>query len=185
MTTTVAISTKRILPVADVPVARRGRRAARPAVAERTPAPSRDAALSIRPATPADRPWIESWASQLQLPVPTARRVRTFLLIQDGQRIGHLSAREDLMLVQRHREPVMWIISAFLVPSARGKGLMLKFGEMLSREVYGEGKVAARVAADNTRVRKMMSVGGWTVIRLTRRYVNYVLDLRAPFRGSQ
>lgn len=177
-----ATSTKTILPSPLTTAAPRSRPSAAPrARAGFAPAPS----LAVRAATPADRPWIEAWAAQLQLPVPTARRVQTFLLLEDGQRIGHLAAREDVLPNGRAGEPVLWIISAFLVPAARGRGLMLRFGEMLSRDIYRKGRVGARIAADNARVHKLMAVGGWTVRRSTRRYVDYMLDLNAPFRAAK
>lgn len=144
----------------------------------------RAAALAVRPATAADLPWVTAWTSRLGLPMPTSRRVRTYILLEDGQRVGHLAGREDQLTIEARRQSLMWLISGFIVPASRGRGLMMRFCEILSREVYDKGKVGARVAADNARMHKLMAVGGWTVRRRTRRYTDYLLDLGKPFRAK-
>jgi hypothetical protein len=176
---------KRIIVETDPrrPAARRGG----PLVQQRRqprPPPNATSRLSVRPAVPADLPWITAWSDQLQLPVPTARRIITYILLDGDQRIGHIAGREDQLVVDRQRVSVMWVISAFLIPSARGRGLFMRFAEMLSREVYPKGKVGARVAADNARMHKLMAIGGWKVRRTTRNFVDYLLDLEKPFRAS-
>lgn len=140
--------------------------------------------LSARAAEAADLPWLQTWAAHLGLPAPRTRRVRSFVLLKDGQRVGYLAAREDVLDAGRGREPVMWIVSAFLIPSLRGQGLILKFGELLSRQYYRGGKVACRVAADNTRMLRLVARGGWKRLHSTRRYTDFVLELDGPFRAG-
>jgi hypothetical protein len=107
------------------------------------------------------------------------------VLLKDGERVGYLAARDQLVDTTRGREPMRWIVSAFLVPAVRGQGLLMRFGELLSRLVYSQGKVGARVATHNVRMLKLMRVGGWTRLRTTRQYVDFVLELRAPFRSGR
>lgn len=143
------------------------------------------AGLSTRPATADDLPWLQTWAAQLGLPAPRSRRVRSFILLKDSQRVGYMAAREDIAETGDGREPVMWIVSAFLIPALRGQGLILKYGEMLSRQYYRKGKVGCRVAADNAAMMKLMSRGGWRKTHSTRRFTDFMLELEAPFRASR
>ncbi len=171
--------------LASSPAGRRLGAVDRPrAVPVRRP-PTAAAALSVRPASAGDIPWISAWASELQLPVPTARRVMAYILLEGELRVGHIAGRVDPLVIDRQRVPVMWVISAFLIPSARGRGLFMRFVEILSRDLYPRGKVGARVAASNARMHKLMSVGGWTVRRSTRNYVDYLIDLEKPFKASR
>ena len=156
----------------------------RPTRTLRPTATARDEKLSMRLATPSDLAWILSWAAQLGLPAPRTRRVRSIVLLQDGQRVGHMGVREGVIETTRGREPVMWIISAFLVPSARHQGLMVKFGELLSRDFFPSGKIGAHIASDNTRVLKLMHEGGWQKIRTAGKYIEYMLEIKSPFRAS-
>ena len=141
--------------------------------------------LSSRVAEAADLPWLQTWAAHLGLPAPRSRRVRSFILLKDGQRVGYMAARDDLIDTGSGPEPVLWIASAFLIPSLRGRGLILKFGEVLSRQHYQSGKVACRVAADNTRMMRLVSRGGWKKLHSTRRYTDFMLELDAPFRAPR
>jgi len=141
--------------------------------------------LSTRPATAADLPWLQSWAANLGLPAPRSRRIRSFILLKDAERVGYLATRDDMIDTGRGREPILWIVSAFLIPSLRGQGLILKYGEMLSKQFYQQGKVACRVAADNTRMLRLVSRGGWKKLHSTRRYTDFVLELDGPFRASR
>jgi hypothetical protein len=142
--------------------------------------------LSTRVATADDLPWLQTWAAQLGLPAPRSRRVRSFILLKDGQRVGYMAAREDMAEDGGGgREPVMWIVSAFLIPSLRGQGMILKYGEMLSRQYYQKGKVGCRVAADNAPMMRLMSRGGWRKAHSTRRFTDFVLELDAPFRATR
>ncbi len=148
--------------------------------APRAPAPS----LAVRPVAAADLPWVQAWAVQLGLPAPRSRRVRSFLLLKDHERVGYLSVRENMIDAGRGRESIMWIVAAFLTPANRGKGLILKYGEILSRDYYRAGMVGARIAADNAKMHKIMSVGRWKKLRTTRRFVDYVLALNQPYRAG-
>jgi hypothetical protein len=139
--------------------------------------------LSVRPVAAADLPWVQAWSTQLGLPAPRSRRVRSFMLLKDQERIGYLSARDSLLDVGNGREPMMWIVAAFLTPAHRGQGLILKFGEILSRDYYRCGRVGARIAADNARMHKIMETGRWRKLRTTRRFTDYALDLNAPYRA--
>jgi hypothetical protein len=143
------------------------------------------AGLSTRPATADDLPWLQSWAAQLGLPAPRSRRVRSFILLKDNQRVGYLAAREEMAEGGGGREPVMWIASAFLIPALRGQGLILKFGEILSRQYYQKGKLGCRVAADNATMMNLMARGGWRKTHSTRRFTDFTLELDAPFRASR
>lgn len=143
------------------------------------------AGLSARPATAADLPWLQTWAAHLGLPAPRARQVRSFILLKDSQRVGYLAGREDMLDAGRGREPVMWIVSAFLIPTLRGQGLLMKFGEILSRTHYPKGKIACRVAADNSRMLRLVSRGGWQKLRTTRRFSDFLLELEGPFRAPR
>lgn len=140
--------------------------------------------LSTRRANASDIPWIESWSASLGLPAPTAGLMQ-FMLLRDGQRVGYLAARDQLLDVGRGPENVRWIVSAFLLPGVRGQGLLMRFGEQLSRQVYRAGKVGARIAAHNTRMLKLMKIGGWTKIGGSRRYSDFVLELQAPFHAGR
>lgn len=180
------------LPNKQIIVEDEGRRApARSRAA--TPAPEAAAAepsdegqgLSSRVAVASDLPWLQTWAAHLGLPAPRSRRVRSFILLKDGQRVGYMAARDDLLDTGQGPEPVLWIASAFLIPSLRGRGLILKFGEVLSRQHYQSGKVACRVAADNTRMMRLVSRGGWKKLHSTRRYTDFMLELDGPFRAPR
>ncbi len=166
---------------------RRGRTTAPLAAVARTAAPPATPAvapiLSVRPVAAADLPWVQAWSTQLGLPAPRSRRVRSFMLLKDRERIGYLSARESLLDAGNGREPVMWIVAAFLTPAHRGQGLILKFGEILSRDYYRSGMVGARIAADNARMHKIMESGRWRKLRATRRFTDYGLELSAPYRA--
>jgi hypothetical protein len=178
---TVSISRTRIAPRDEGKTPARARRGAAAATRARGGA----GVLEARRAEPADIPWIESWAASLGLPGPTSRGVMAFVLLKDAQRIGYLAARDQLVDTARGREPMRWIVSAFLVPAARGQGLLMRFGELLSRQVYPQGKIGARIATHNARMLKLMRMGGWTRLRTTRQYVDFTLDLRAPFRSGR
>ena len=141
--------------------------------------------LSTRVATADDLPWLQTWAAQLGLPAPRSRRVRSYILLKDGQRVGYMAAREDMAEGGDGREPVMWIVSAFLTPALRGQGLILKYGEMLSRQYYQKGKVGCRVAADNAPMMQLVARGGWRKTHSTRRFTDFVLELDAPFRATR
>jgi hypothetical protein len=146
--------------------------------------PAEGSGLSARPAGAADLPWLQTWAAHLGLPTPRSRRVRSFILLKDAQRVGYLAIREEMIDTERGREPIMWIVSAFLIPSLRGQGLILKFGEILSEQVYPKGKVGFRVAADNLRMMKLVARPGWKKLHSTRRFTDFMLQLDAPFRAS-
>ncbi len=143
-----------------------------------------EAELSTRPATPADIPWVQAWASQLGLPASESRRVRSFILLRGQQRVGFFAVRDEMTNSGAGREPILWIMSAFLIPSKRGQGLLPKFGEILSRQHYSQGKVGCRVATDNTRMLRLLSRGGWKKMHATSRYIAYQLDLTGPFKAS-
>lgn len=146
--------------------------------------PADGSGLSARPAEAADLPWLQTWTAHLGLPAPRTRRVRSFILLKDAQRVGYLAMREELIDTERGREPIMWIVSAFLVPSLRGQGLILKFGEILSEQVYPRGKVGFRVAADNLRMLRLVARPGWKKLHSTRRFTDFMLQLDAPFRAA-
>jgi hypothetical protein len=181
----VAIPNKRIITDSgqrQVSPAPRPRAATLQASTGQTPAGG--SGLSARPAEAADLPWLQTWAAHLGLPAPRSRRVRSFILLKDAQRVGYLAIREEMIDTGRGREPIMWIVSAFLIPSLRGQGLILKFGEILSEQVYPKGKVGFRVAADNLRMLKLVARPGWRKLHSTRRYTDFMLQLDAPFRAS-
>jgi hypothetical protein len=96
-----------------------------------------------------------------------------------------MAVRDDTVETGRGREPILWIVSAFLIPSLRGQGLILKFGEILSRQYYQKGKVGCRVAADNTRMMRLVARGGWTKLQTTRRFTDFMLELDSPFRATR
>lgn len=144
-----------------------------------------NAGLSARPAAAGDLPWLQSWAAHLGLPAPRSRRVQSFILLMDSQRVGYLAIREDTIDLGRGREPILWIVSAFLIPSLRGQGLILKFGELLSAQYYRKGKVGCRVAADNMPMMKLMARGGWKKVHATQRFTDFVMELEGPFRASR
>jgi hypothetical protein len=160
-------------------------RAAATLKAPTEPTPPGSSGLSVRTAEAADLPWLQTWAAQLGLPAPRSRRVRSFILLKDSQRVGYLAMREQMIDAERGREPIMWIVSAFLIPSLRGQGLMPKFGEILSRQFYPRGKVGFRVAADNTRMLRLVGRPGWKKLHSTRRFADFMLELDAPFRASR
>ena len=140
-------------------------------------------ALGYRPMQPEDVPWIQSWSAQLRLPTPGSARLRAYILTEHGRDVGYLAARATAFNTGQGREPVMWIVSAYLIPSHRGKGLLPRFCEIMSRTLYRSGKAAARIAADNSRMHRFMTKGGWRKVRSTRRYTDYVLELANPFRA--
>ena len=140
--------------------------------------------LATRRAGPHDLPWIETWSAGLGLPAPSAG-THGYVLLENGQRVGYLAAKDHMVDAGRGPERVRWIMSAFLVPAARGRGLLMRFGAMLSQEIYPRGRVGARIAATNTRMLKLMRVGGWTKVGGTRHYSDYVLALDGPFRGGR
>ena len=144
-----------------------------------------EAELSTRPASAADLPWLQSWATYYGLPAPVSRRTRAFILVKNAQRIGYFAMRDSMMHTGRGLEPILWIVSAFLIPAMRGQGFILKFGEMLSRQYYQKGKIGCRVAAGNTRMLKLMARGGWQKLNATRRYTEFMLELDGPFRPSR
>lgn len=148
-------------------------------------APTRGTGLSARVAEAPDLPWLQTWAAHLGLPAPRSRRVRSFILLKDAQRVGYLAAREELVDAERGREPIMWVVSAFLIPSLRGQGLILRFGEILSAQFYPKGKVGFRVATDNVRMAKLAARRGWQKRRSTQRYTDFVVEFDAPFRASR
>jgi hypothetical protein len=147
--------------------------------------PADGSALSARMAEAADLPWLQTWAAHLGLPAPRSRRVRSFILLKDAQRVGYLAMREQMIDAERGREPIMWIVSAFLIPSLRGQGLMPKFGEILSERFYPKGKVGFRVAAGNTRMLRLVGRPGWKKVHSTRRFTDFMFELDAPFRASR
>jgi len=183
-----AIPNKRIItPPSEEQGARPARRAAAQAASLGGGGAGGDeaAGLSTRAATADDLPWLQTWAAQLGLPAPRSRRVRSFILLKGSQRVGYMAAREDLAEVDGGREPVMWIVSAFLIPALRGQGLILKFGEILSRQFYQNGKVGCRVAADNAPMMRLMAKGGWKKTHSTRRFTDFTLELDGPFRATR
>lgn len=171
MVKTVSISRVRLLsepkPVAQVP-----RRKA-----------AGSGALGYRLMQADDVPWIQSWSAQLRLPTSGNARLRGYILTEHGRNIGYLAARATAFNTGQGREPVMWIVSAFLIPSHRGKGLLPRFCELMSHTLYRSGKAAARIAADNNRMHRFMVKGGWHKVRTTRRYTDYVLELAQPFKA--
>jgi hypothetical protein len=140
-----------------------------------------DEGLGFRPLGPEDLPWVQTWTAQLRLPNPGSARIRGFVLTKQGRRVGYLAARSTAFNTGQGREPVMWIVCAFLIPSCRGRGLLPRFCEMLSRAHFPAGKAAARIAADNAVMHRFMARGGWRQVRKTRRYTDYVLELLRPF----
>lgn len=153
----------------------------RPARAAR--APTAPQSLGFHPLTAEDLPWVQTWTSQLRLPAPGSARVRSFILTRQGKRVGYLAARATAFNTGQGREPVMWVVCAFLIPAVRGQGLLPRFAEMLSRAHYPGGKAAARIAADNARMHRFMAHGGWRTVRKTGRYTDYVLDLAQPYQA--
>jgi hypothetical protein len=139
--------------------------------------------LGFRPVAPQDLPWVQSWTSQLRLPAPVTQRVRSFVLIEADRRVGYLAARLTAFNTGAGREPVMWIVSAFLIPSHRRRGLLPRFCELLSRAHYPGGKTAARIAAGNAAMHRFMARGGWRQIRRTARYSDYLLEFSGPYRA--
>ena len=137
--------------------------------------------LSVRLANANDFPWVQSWTSKLQLPTPRTTRVRSFILQENDKRVGYMAGRHSMLNLGNGVEPAMWIVGAFLIPSKRGKGLLPRFGAILSEQVFPEGKVLARVAAANSRMHEFMTAGRWHRIRSTRRYTDYSLELDVPF----
>lgn len=142
------------------------------------------ATLSIRSVEAADLPWVQAWTTQLNLPAPRSPRVRSFILTEEQNRIGYLAGRASFLDCGQGREPVMWIVCAFLIPAKRRKGLLPKFGEILSRQYFQEGKVAARIAPNNVNMHRFMATGQWRKLRTTRRFVEYMLELHAPYRAA-
>lgn len=177
-----AIPNKRIITGAATTSQPRVARTARGAAAE---VQETAGELSAREATAGDLPWLQSWAAQLRLPAPRSRRVRSFILLKNAQRVGYIAITDEMIDTGRGREPILWIVSAFLIPALRGQGLILKFGEILSRQYYRKGKVGCRVAAENTAMMRLMARGGWTKLHSTRRYTDFMLELDAPFRATR
>ena len=179
-----AIPDKRILREPDqgrVPAAPRPRTAG---ALRASTAPTTGSGLSARVAEAADLPWLQTWAAHLGLPAPRSRRVRSFILLQDWQRVGYLALQREMMDAEGAREPVLWVLSAFLVPALRGQGLILKFGEILCAQFRPEGKVGFRVAADNVRMQQLATRRGWQRRRSTQRYTDFVVELDTLFRAS-
>lgn len=174
MTRTVSVSKTRLL--SDPRPVRRAPQAA---------FPRGGAALSVRPLAADDLPWVQAWTAQLGLPAPRTCRVRAFILLEGDRRVGYLAARSTAFNTGQGREPVMWIVGTFLIPSRRGRGLLPRFCEILSRGHYPGGKAAARVAADNATMHRFMATGGWRKVRTTTRYTDYVLELDGPFRAGR
>jgi hypothetical protein len=173
-TSAVALPETRI--IHDAPA----RPAARPVVAAEPPA-----RFGVRARQPADLPWIESWSASLGLPALPAGRVRSRVLLIDGQRVGFIAGRDDWLDVGRGRENVLWIAAAFLVPSARGQGNLMRFAQLLTTELYPQGvTLATRVAAHNQRMQQFMRVGGWRKLSSTRQHSDFVLELRGPYRAK-
>lgn len=141
--------------------------------------------LSHRALGTEDLPWVQSWTAQLNLPTPRTTRVRSFILLEDDRRVGYLAARPTAFNTGQGREPVMWIVGAYLVPSRRGRRLLPRFCELLSRAHYPSGKAAARVAAENATMHRFMATGGWRKVRTTTRYTDYVLELTQPYRAMR
>lgn len=150
-----------------------------------TPTEPTPSCLSARVAEAADLPWLETWTAHLGLSAPRSRRTRSFILLEDTRRVGYLAAREEMIDAERGREPIMWIVSAFLIPSLRGRGRLLAFCEILSEQYYRKGKVGFRVATDNIPMLKLVAKPGWKKIHSTRRFTDFMLELDAPFRASQ
>ncbi len=144
-----------------------------------------DPVLEVRRSTLADLPWIETWATQLGLPAQRGRGITSLIFLKDGQRVGYISAKHDEMMTAMGRQPVQWIMSAFLIPSVRGQGLLLRFGALASRKFYRNGKLGARIATGNRRMLKLMQVGGWRKVRSSRQYQDFVLDLKSPYGGME
>ncbi len=141
--------------------------------------------LSARAASAVDLPWLQTWAAQLGLPAPRSRRVRSFVLFKDSQRAGYLAVRDDMVDAGRGHEPILWIVSAFLIPSLRGQGLILRYCEILSQQYYRKGKVGCRVASDNIPMLKLTARSGWKKLHSTQRYIDFMMDLDRPFRASR
>ena len=130
-------------------------------------------------------PVFETWATQLGLPAQRGRGITSLIFIKDGQRVGYISAKHDEMMTAMGRQPVQWIMSAFLIPSVRGQGLLLRFGALASRKFHRNGKLGARIATGNRRMLKLMQVGGWRKVRSSRQYQDFVLDLKSPYGGME
>lgn len=171
MVKTVSISRTRLLPD-PIPAA--------PYLRRKTAA---SGTLGYRLMRPEDIHWIQSWSAQLRLPTSGNTRLRGYILTEQSRNVGYLAARPTAFNTGQGREPVMWIVSAFLIPSHRGRGLLPRYCEILSRALYSSGKAAARIAADNDRMHRFVNKGGWRKVRTTRRYTDYVLELASPFRA--
>lgn len=178
MVRSIAISRTRLVSEPQLPPTRR-----RVTMPQKSEALSSD--LTFRRVGPTDLPWVQAWTTKLGLPTPRSGRVRSFILLENERRIGYLAGRPSLLNLGNGREPVMWIVGAYLIPSKRGKGLIPKFAEMLSPQEYPVGKLAARVAIDNTRMHRFMTSGRWKKLRKTRRFVEYVLELKAPYQSHR
>jgi hypothetical protein len=135
----------------------------------------------MRPATQADTPWIMSWSTEIGLPATQSRRARSFILLKDGQRIGYGATRLDNLPGPNGPEPVVWIISVFIVPHMRGKGLVQRFAEIATRQYYNAGRFGARVARTNYRMRKFMEETGWTKAQETQGWIDYTFSLAGPW----
>jgi hypothetical protein len=142
---------------------------------------SADGELVMRPATQADTPWIMSWSTEIGLPATQSRRARSFILLKDGQRIGYGATRLDNLPGPNGPEPVVWIISVFIVPHMRGKGLVPRFAEIATRQYYNAGRFGARVARTNYRMRKFMEETGWTKAQETQGWIDYTFSLAGPW----
>ncbi|MQX37640.1 GNAT family N-acetyltransferase [Roseospira navarrensis] len=158
-------------------------RARRPCQAPPPTAAAAAEALGFRTMGAEDLPWVQAWTAQLGLPGPRTTRVRSFILTEEGRRVGYLAARATAFNTGQGREPVMWICAAYLIPSHRGRGLLPRFCEKLSAAHYGSGTAVARVAADNATMHRFMARGGWRKIRATQRFTDYALALTRPFRA--
>jgi len=138
-------------------------------------------AIGYRKLHAEDVPWVQSWSVQLRLPNNGNARLRGFILTEHENKVGYIAVRSTNFNTGRTREPVMWIVSAFLIPSHRRRGLLPRFCELMSPYEFPKGKAAVRIAADNHRMHRFTQKGGWRKVRTTSRYTDYVLELNKPF----
>lgn len=132
-------------------------------------------ALSARPRRVADLPWVERWLARFGLPPPPPQGTQ-FVLLAGESRVGFVA-------LERPRRPDLdlWISVAFLIPSAQGRGWMPRFGELLSRAGFSEGKVGARVAASNAPAQRVLRAAGFVPASAGGRYLDFELSLERPF----
>ena len=172
-----AVRAARPLPQRSPPRAIAHRTAAAPQAA----APATEGDLTMRPVTAQDLPWLMSWSAEIGLPAPRSRHVRSFIFYKDGQRVGYAATRVQDAPGANGPERIVWIISVFVLPHMRRKGLVPRFAELATRQYYGAGKFGARVARDNHRMRKFMEETGWTKTRESSRWVDYTFTLEGPW----